>query len=390
MHPVRRLSAWLAAALAFLSVGALGQTPPSTSPGELLVYFGTYTTPKSKGVYVSRLELGTGSLSAPVLAAEATNPSFLAVHPSRPFLYAVNEVDTFEGNRTGSVSAFAVDRVSGALAALNRQPSGGAAPAHLSVDPSGRSVLVANYGGGSVAVLPIDGDGTLKPATALVQHSGSSVNPERQRRPHAHAITLEPTNRFAYVADLGLDKVMIYRFEAANGTLIANSPPFASVPPGAGPRHVAIHPGGRFAYVINELACSITVFDLDPASGGLRESQAISSLPAGQGVAAGYSTAEIMVHPSGRFLYGSNRGHDSIAVFAIDAGSGKLTPLEHQATQGRTPRGFGIDPSGAYLLVGNQRSDTVVVFRIDQTSGRLTPTGQKVEVGAPVSVVFVR
>src|SRR5688572_25105949 len=213
MHSVRKVSAWLAAALVALSVTTFSQTPPSPVPGELLVYFGTYTTPKSKGVYVSRLDLGSGLLSAPALAAETTSPSFLAVHPSRPFLYAVNEVETFEGNRTGSVSAFAVDRVSGALSALNRQPSGGAGPAHLSVDPSGRGVLVANYGGGSVAVLPIDGDGKLKPATALVQHSGSSVNPERQRRPHAHAITLEPTNRFAYVADLGLDKVMIYRFD---------------------------------------------------------------------------------------------------------------------------------------------------------------------------------
>ena len=390
MHSARRVPAWLAAALAVFSIGTLGQTPAPSIDGELLVYFGTYTTPKSRGVYVAGLNLSTGSLSAPTLAVETTSPSFLAVHPSQPFLYAVNEVSTFEGKPGGSVSAFAIDRVSGELTTLNRQPSGGAGPAHLSVDRSGRSVLVANYGGGSVAVLPIDGDGKLKPATAFVQHAGSSINPERQRQPHAHAITLDPTNRFAYVADLGLDKVLIYRFDAANGSLIASTPPFASVQPGAGPRHIAMHPNGRVAYVINEMACTITVFGLDSTTGGLQERQTLSTLPAAQGVDVGYSTAEIMVHPSGRFLYGSNRGHDSVAVFAIDAESGTLTAVEHQPTQGRTPRGFGIDPGGAYLLVGNQRSDSVVVFRIDQMTGRLTPTGQKIEVGSPVSVVFVR
>jgi 6-phosphogluconolactonase len=385
------MSAWLAAALAVLSIGALAQTgAPSGGDGDLLVYVGTYTTQKSRGVYVSRLDLASGSLSEPALAAETTSPSFLAAHPSRPFLYAVNEIGMFEGKPAGSVSAFAIDRVSGALTELNRQSSGGPDPAHLSVDRSGGSVLVANYTGGSVAVLPIDADGRLKPATAFVQHTGSSVNPERQKKPHAHAVTLDPTNRFAYVADLGLDKVLIYRFDAAKGSLTASDSPFASVQPGAGPRHVAIHPKGRFAYVINEMACTITAFGIDSTSGGLRELQTTSTLPAGQAVAAGYSTAEIMVHPSGRFLYGSNRGHDSIAAFAIDAASGKLTAVEHESTQGSTPRGFGIDPGGAYLLVGNQRSDSVVVFRIDAQTGRLTPTGQKIEVGSPVSVEFVR
>ena len=388
MHTLKRVVSLLAAALAVLSIGAIAQTP---APGEgLLVYFGTYTTQQSRGVYVSRLDLKNGSLSAPTLAAETPSPSFLAVHPGRPFLYAVNEVNTFEGSRTGSVSAFAVDRVGGALTTLNRQPSGGAGPAHLSVDSSGRNVLVANYGGGSVAVLPIDGDGKLKPPTSSVQHTGSSVNLQRQKQPHAHAITLDPANRFAYVPDLGLDRVLIYRFDPAKGSLVANEPPFASVLPGSGPRHVAIHPNGRLAYVINEMVCTITTFGVDSTTGGLQELQTTSTLPTGQAIDAGYSTAEIMVHPSGRFLYGSNRGHDTIAVFAIDAASGKLTAVEHQSTQGRTPRGFGIDPTGAYLLAGNQRSDSVVVFRIDQTTGQLTPTGQKVEVGSPVSVVFVR
>lgn len=388
MHSVRKVFVWLAVALAIPSIGLFAQS--AAPSGDLLVYFGTYATEKSRGVYVSRLDLASGSLSAPVLAAETVSPSFLAVHPSRPFLYAVNEVGTFEGKPAGSVSAFAIDRASGVLTALNRQSTGGRDPAHLSVDRTGRTVLVANYSGGSVAALPIDADGRLKPATAFVQHTGSSINPERQKQPHAHAIAVDPANRFAYVADLGLDKVLIYRFDAAKGSLTAGDPPSASVRPGSGPRHVAIHPSGRFAYVINEMACTITAFGLDAASGGMQELQTTSTLPAGQAVTAGYSTAEIMVHPSGGFLYGSNRGHNTIAVFAIDAVSGKLTAIEHVPTQGSTPRGFGIDPGGAYMLVGNQRSDSVVVFRIDAQSGRLTPTGQKIEVGSPVSVEFVR
>jgi 6-phosphogluconolactonase len=390
MHSAKTVFICFAAACVLLSIVALAQTGAPSANSDVLVYFGTYTTPKSKGIYVSRLDLASGSLSAPVLAAEATSPSFLAVHPSRPFLYAVNEVSTFDGKPAGSVSAFAIDRVSGALTALNQQPSGGGGPAHLSVDRSGRSVLVANYGGGSVAVLPIDGDGRLKPATAFVQHTGSSVNPQRQKQPHAHAINVDPANRFAYVPDLGLDKVMIYRFDAGKGSLEAGNPPFASVPPGSGPRHIAVHPNGRFAYVINEMTCTISVFGVNGTTGALQELDAISTLPAGQAVAAGFSTAEIMVHPSGRFLYGSNRGHDTIAAFAIDPASGKLTAIDHTPTEGRTPRGFGIDPTGAYLLVGNQRSDSVVMFRVDTKTGRLTSTGQKIEVGAPVSVEFVR
>jgi 6-phosphogluconolactonase len=223
-----------------------------------------------------------------------------------------------------------------------------------------------------------------------VQHTGSSVDPARQKEPHAHGVTFDPANRFAYVADLGLDRVQIYRFDAATGALAGADPTFAAVRPGSGPRHVTFHPGGRFTYVINEMSCTITVFQVDSKSGGLQELQTVSTLPAGQAVETGYSTAEIMVHPSGGFLYGSNRGDNTIAVFSIDAASGRLAPIEHQSTQGSTPRGFGIDPSGAYLLVGNQRSDSVVVFRIDRQTGRLAPTGQKIEVGSPVSVEFVR
>ncbi len=335
-------------ALAALHAGAV---QPATST---LVYIGTYTGEKSKGIYVSRLDLSAGTLSAPVLAAESANPSFLAVHPTRDLLYAVNEIGNYEGKPSGSVSAFAINRETGALTALNRQPSVGSGPAHLIVDHGGRNVLVANYGGGSVAVLPIGPDGALKPASAFIQHTGSSVNPDRQKAPHAHSVNVDASDRFAYVADLGLDKVMIYRLDAAKGTLVANDPPFASTQPGAGPRHLALQPSGRFAYVINEMLNSITAFARDHERGGLTAMQTISTLPPDQKPLPNYSTAEVLVHPSGKFLYGSNRGHDSIAVFTIDKTSWRLTFVETQPTQGSTPRGFGIDPTGAFLLAGNQ------------------------------------
>jgi len=378
-------------AFAFITLAALEQAgTSSSSKGDVLVYFGTYTGPKSTGIYVSRLDVASGALSPPELVAESVNPSFLAVHPTRDFLYAVNEVGTYEGKASGSVTAFAIDRITGKLTALNRQPSVGAGPAHLVVDNTGRNVLVANYGGGSVTVLPISTDGALKPASAFVQHSGSSVNPERQKAPHAHSINLDPANRFAYVADLGVDKVLIYRFDAGQGSLVVNDPPFASVQAGAGPRHFAIHPRGRFAYVINELHCTITAFSRDTAKGGLTALQTISTLPSGQSVLPGYSTAEVQVHPSGKFLYGSNRGHNSIVVLAVDEQSGRLTYVETRPTEGSTPRNFGIDPSGTYLLAANQRSDSVAVFRIDPQTGRLTPTGARIDIGAPVCVKFTR
>lgn len=384
------VSGLLLLGISSLTIMGFAQTQtPGPNSGDVLVFFGTYTGAKSKGIYVSRLDTASGALTAPELAAETTSPSFLAIHPSRDLLYAVNEVSSFGGKPGGSVSAFAIDRKTGKLALLNQQSSGGGGPAHTSVDQGGRNVLVANYGGGSVAVFPIDGDGRLKPASSFVQHTGSSVNPQRQKEPHAHAINVDPADRFAYVADLGLDKVLIYRFDSAKGMLEANDPPFAALKPGAGPRHLAIHPSGRFAYVINELDCTMTAFSRDVKQGSLTMLQTLSTLPAGQSLVPAYSTAEVQVHPSGRFLYGSNRGHDSITVFAIDESSGQLTYVQNEPTQGSTPRGFGIDPGGRYLLAGNQRSDSVVVFRIDPQTGRLTPTGNKIEVGAPVCVEFM-
>jgi len=378
------------AALVLLAAGAL---LPAAAPQELFVYFGTYTGAKSKGIYVSRLTLATGALSAPELAAETASPSFLAVRSQGDFLYAVNEVNTFRGKPGGSVSAFSIDRSSGKLAPLNQEGSGaegsgGAGPAHLSLTVDGRHVLVANYGGGSVGVLPIRADGRLQPMSSFVQHSGSSVNPDRQRAPHAHQILVDPRNQFAYVADLGLDKIMIYRFDPAKHTLTAASPPFVSVTPGAGPRHVAIDRAGRAVYTINELNCTVTVFGRDAKSGALLQLQTLSTLPSGQAVERGFSTAEIVVHPSGRFVYGSNRGHDSIVVYAVD-GTGKLTYLENVPTGGKTPRGFGITPGGEYLLAANQNSDSVVVFKIDVKTGRLTAAGSTVTVGSPVDVKFL-
>ena len=369
---------------------ALGLTTVGQQPSELIVHIGTYTGPTSKGIYVSRLNTATGALAEPVLAAETPSPSFLALHPSRALLYAVNEIGDYEGKPAGSVSAFAIDRKTGLLTLINRQSSGGGGPAHISTDRKGTHVLVANYGGGSVAALPTAQDGSLQPMTGFVQHTGSSVNPARQKSPHAHSIDLDPEGQRAYVADLGLDKILIYRYDASKGTLTPSDPPFATVEPGSGPRHVAMHPSGRFAYVINEMVLTVTAFARDAASGGLTALQTISTLPQDVKPQQNYSTAELTMHPSGRFLYGSNRGHDSITVYAVDQTSGRLTAVQTESTGGSTPRSFGIEPGGRWLLAANQRSDSIVVFGIDQATGRLTPTGARITVGSPVCVTFLR
>lgn len=363
--------------------------PPRARAGEYLVFFGTYTGAKSKGIYASRFDSDTGKLAAPVLAAETPNPSFLAIDSRNRFLYAVNEIGNYAGKPAGSVSAFGLDSRTGRLTYLNSQSSGGADPCHLFVDKTGRNVLVANYTGGSVAVLPLAKDGLLLPASSFLQHRGSSVNKSRQEGPHAHGIYLDSRNRFAYVPDLGQDRYFIYQFNARKGLLDPNEPAYASVTPGSGPRHFAIHPGGTYAYGINEIACTVTSFARDKKSGALSAIGSISTLPPGEPLKDGFSTAELFCHPSGKYLYGSNRGHDTIVVFAIDRKTGRLAYVENASTGGKTPRSFGIDPSGQWLLAANQSSDNVVVFRIDLVSGRLLPTGQSIEVGAPVSVSFV-
>jgi 6-phosphogluconolactonase len=360
----------------------------ASSGGSVSVYIGTYTTgAKSQGICLAHLDSATGRLGAPELAAKTTNPSFLAAHPNRRFLYAVGETGNFRGKPVGMVSAFGIAADTGKLTLLNEQSSGGAGPCHLAVDRTGKWLLVANYGSGSIAVLPIQEDGALGEPGAIVQHHGSSVNPQRQEGPHAHFITPGAGNRFVLTCDLGLDKVLVYRLDPATGTLVPNDPPGASLRPGAGPRHLAFHPNGRLLFVISEMGSSLTAFSWDSRRGALKELETVSTLPAGF---TGNSTcAEVQVHPSGKFLYGSNRGHDSIAVFAVDSGTGKLSLLEHQSTHGKTPRHFAIDPTGRWLLAENQDSDNVVEFGIDAQTGRLTPEGQEIKVGSPVCVEFV-
>ncbi len=366
--------------MAILWVGALSAAGSEPLP----VYFGTYTGGEnsSKGIYRSTLDLETGGLSAPVLAAEAKNPSFLEIHPNGKFVYAVSE-----SGAAGTVSAFAVDAETGNLKLLNQQPSGGSGPCHVNIDHTGKNVLVANYGSGSASVIQIEPDGKLAKPTGFVQHEGSSVNPSRQKEPHAHSVNLSPDNRFAFVADLGIDKIMIYRLDADKGTIVPNDPPFTKLKPGSGPRHFAFHPNGKFAYVINELACTVTAFAYEPASGTLSEIQTIPTLPAE--FSGSSSCAEVRVHPNGKFLYGSNRGHDSIAVYRIDPAKGTLTLVEFETADIKTPRNFNIDPTGKFCLVANQGSDSVVVFRIDQATGAIEPTGHKISVGKPVCIRFL-
>ena len=358
----------------------------SVAGGEsVAVYFGTYTggDGPSKGIYRSTLDLETGELADPALAAEATNPSFLEIHPNGKFLYAVSE-----SGRAGTVTAYAIDEGTGDLTRLNQQSSRGRGPCHVNVDHAGRNVLAANYGSGSAAVIPIRPDGSLAEPSAFTQHSGSSVNPRRQQEPHAHSINVSPDDRFAFVADLGIDKIMIYRLDVEAGTIVANRPAFAEVKAGAGPRHFAFHPNGQRAYVINELDCTITAFTYDAGSGALTETQTVPTLP--EGFEGRSTCAEVRVHPNGTFLYGSNRGHDSIVVYRIDGAAGVLTFVEHETAGIKTPRNFNIDPTGAFCLVGNQDSDNVVVFRVNRQTGALEPTGHRVSVGRPVCIRFLR
>lgn len=351
------------------------------------VFFGTYTGGKSEGIYRGKFDPASGKVSEVKLAAKAVNPSFLAIHPTRQFLYAVDEIGDFGGKRAGAVTAFALDPKTGELTRLNQQSTVGAGPCHLVVDTKGHNVLVANYGGGSACVLPIGPDGRLGSATSFNQHLGSSANPQRQEGPHAHSINLDPEGRFAAVADLGLDQVRVYRFDDQRGALTPNDPAFAKLPPGAGPRHFAFHPRAPFAYVINELNSTVTAFGYDSQKGVLTPLQTASTVP--DGFQGQNYPADVQVHPSGRFLYGSNRGHDSIAAFTIDPASGKLTSQGQQSEGIKVPRGFGIDPTGTFLLVGNQDGDSVVTFRIDPETGVLKPTGQKAEIPKPVCVKFV-
>jgi 6-phosphogluconolactonase len=366
--------------------GACALSAPTSLAAQYLVYFGTYTRGESKGIYVSRFDAAAGRFGPVELAAETPNPSFLAIHPNKRFLFAVSELYETGGPKGGAVSAFSIDRTSGKLTFLNKVSSRGGGPCHLAIDKTGKYIAVANYGTGSTAVLPIGEDGRLGEATGFYQHAGSSVDPKRQQGPHAHSVNFSPDNRFLMVADLGLDQVLVFRFDAATGTIAPNEPPFARVRPGSGPRHFSFHPNGRYAYAINELASTVTAFAYDARRGVLKEIQTITTLPAG--FSETNHTAEVLVHPSGKFLYGSNRGHDSIAVFEV-AANGTLKSAGQVSTQGKVPRNFNLDPKGAWLLAANQNSDNVVVFRIDAKTGRLEPNGESARVVAPVCIKFL-
>jgi len=354
------------------------------------VYVGTYTRPKSKGIYLLDFNPRTGELTSQGVAGEAKSPSFLAIHPSQKYLYAVGEIDNFQdllGRKAGGVYAFSIDPTTGKLKLLNQRSSQGAGPCHIVLDKAGKNALVANYGNGIVAVLPIGSDGKLAEATCAIEHIGGSTNPARQKEPHAHSINLDAANHFAFAADLGTDKVYVYRFDGAKGKLTPNDPPAADIAPGSGPRHFAFHPSGKYAYVINELANTVVAFQYDAEKGVLNTIQTITTLP--ENFKGDSYTAEVVVHPSGKFLYGSNRRHDSIAAFSIDESTGKLTSVGIQGDKIKEPRNFAIDPTGKFLLVGNQNSDSVVVFRIDEASGKLEPTGKSIAVPTPVCLRMI-
>jgi len=375
----------------FFAVAAVAAPWLPQASADLIMYIGTYTRAPSKGIYAYRFQAATGQvtpLGPAGLAVETENPSFLAVHPNQRFLYAVNELSRYEGRAAGSVSAFSIDRGSGKLTLLNRVSSRGDSPCHLSIDASGKWLFVANYGGGSIAAFPLHDDGTLGEASAFVQHAGASVNPERQKGPHAHAAVVSPDNRFVLTADLGLDRILTYPLNAAAGGLTTADPRPTTIAPGSGPRHLAFRPDGKFVYVLNEMLSSVGAFRYDADRGTLAELQTLSTLP--EGFSGENSGAEIEAHPSSKFVYTSNRGHDSIAVFRSDPVKGTLTPVGRVPTQGKTPRGFAIDPSGRFLVAANQNSSTFVIFRIDQATGALAPAGAAVEAPSPVSIVFVK
>ena len=376
---------FLIAPLIFAIAG--GSADKSAANRKYLVFVGTYTTKtESRGIYGYEFDADTGKLTPKGVAAETPDPSWVAVHPSGKFLYAANEA-----GKASTVSAFAVDAKSGKLTLLNQLPALGEDPCYLSFDKTGKYLLVANYSSGTIAVFPILADGRLGEHTALVKDQGATgPNKERQEAPHAHWIGVTPGNLFVLVADLGLDEVLMYRLDESQGLLLPHEPAFATLDPGAGPRHIAIHPSGRFVYVLNELKSTVTVFSVAAQKKNqpyLVRRQQVPALP--KNFSGRNDAAEIAVHPEGKYVYASNRGHDSITVFAIDEAGGTLSPVVDVPTGGKEPRHFAIDPSGKYLLAENQLSNNIVVFKIDPATGGLTPTGQVVEVPSPVDIAFL-
>tara|TARA_B100000965_G_C19572880_1_gene749961 strand:- start:646 stop:1800 length:1155 start_codon:yes stop_codon:yes gene_type:complete len=355
------------------------------APNKALVCVGSYSTSDKESIHLFQLNLEDGSINKISAISGLINPSFLKIHPNKQFLYAVNEVGNFQGKKSGGVTSFALDVKNGKLTKLNQQPSGDTAPCHLTIDSTGKYVLVAHYGGGSTTVLPINENGHVGSVTSQIKHKGSSVHP-RQKAPHAHAIHVGPNNEFAFAPDLGLDKVLVFKFDENSGEITETKFDGVKVDPGSGPRHFGFHPNGNYAYVINEITQTITTFNYYPKLGELRSIQTLSTVPH---PVKGNSTAEILVHPNGKFLYGSNRGHNSIAMFSISEKNGILTPIGHESIRGEIPRNFGIDPTGQFLLVAGQRSNNVNVFRINLETGQLKFTGHSVEVSQPACVRMV-
>lgn len=381
------LSAWGVSMVGTWSTGAGAAQPPK----ELWVYVGTYTSggkngARSEGIHLCRLDMATGALQHVGVTRGVAEPSFLAMDRKGRYLYAVNELMEFEGKPGGAVSAFSIHPQTRELTFINQQPTQGGAPCHLQVDASGRFVLVANYLSGNVSVFPVQPKGGLSAASDMKQHEGSGPNPKRQEGPHAHQIVLDADNRYAFVSDLGLDKIMVYRFDGKQGRLTPGKPSAVSVQPGAGPRHLTFHPNGRFAFGINELSPTITAFAYDKKLGALKELQTVPALP--QDFTGESYGADIHVSPDGRFLYASHRGHDSLVVHAIDS-SGRLTYVEHVPTRGRWPRNFAIDPTGRYLLVANQHTNDIFTFQRDLQTGKLTPVGEALELPTPVCLLVV-
>jgi 6-phosphogluconolactonase len=357
---------------------------PSTADG-MSVYIGSYADAKDIGIHHFKLDFSTGALTAAGGASGVANPSFVAVSPDKKFLYAIGEA-ALKGKKGGAVASFSIDEKTGALTLLSEQSSVGNGPCYVTADKTGKVVLVANYGGGSIASLPVGADGKLGEAATFVQHTGSSINKGNQAGPHAHSINVSPDNKFALAADLGIDKIMVYKLDPEKGTLTANDPPSADLPPGTGPRHFGFHPSGKYVYVCGEINSTVNAFTYDADKGVLKHFQALSTLPE---PVKGNSTAECQIHPNGKFVYVSNRGHNSVAVFQVDQATGKLTAAGHAPTGGKTPRNFGIDPTGQFLIAANQDSNNIVVFKIDEQTGMPKPTGNEVPVPKPVCVKFL-
>jgi 6-phosphogluconolactonase len=348
-----------------------------------LVYVGTYTRNGSRGIYAFRFQ-PSGKLVSLGVAAETASPSFLAEHPNHKFLYAVNE-----SGRQGMVSAFAIDAQSGKLTPLNAVSSGGNGPCHLAINKTGKWLFAANYGDGTMAEIPIQPDGKLGEAIAVEKHTGTSKNPQRQAGPHAHEVVFSPDGRFLLLADLGLDKIFVYRFDAATGKLTPNDPPSGSVEPGEGVRHFAFHPNGRALYAIDEIGNTVTAFHWDPAKGTLSSFQTVPTLP--ESFKGTSSTAEIAVNHAGTKVYGSNRGNDTIVLFSVNPESLMLTPVDHTPVLGKTPRHFTLDPTGNFLLAANQDSSDITIFKVHPNTGQLTPIGQPVkDAPVPVCILFVQ